>query len=126
MTGDTGRARRVLGAFALMSAFKVAERTAEDADDPQIVSGNPRVERLAELAIELSRTEEDDGASVRRLTEAAGRRRRELRKAAAIVRFGGGTRESAISDRANRLGRPPLVWSTSDVSAGDFVSAYWR
>ena len=87
-----------------------------------MVSSNPRIERLAEQAKELARTTPDDAECVRILTETAGRHRRDLSKAAAIVRFGGFANELRANDRANRLlltaftgepvGRPPAELET--------------
>lgn len=103
MSGSPGRVRRILEASALVTLLRAASRKAETDEEPQIVVSSARVERLADLATELAGTTPDDYECVRVLTASAGRHRRDLWRAAAFGRLGGGARESGLIDRANRL-----------------------
>ena len=62
-----------------------------------------RSNQLADLAFGLVNRDQEDGEAVRELAAAAGRHRRELRRAAAGIRFTGWADESIEHDRANRL-----------------------
>ena len=98
-----GRARRILGGVALMGLLRAMEKREEFSDDPQVISGSPRVEALADLAKRLAKENPLDDKCVGELVAAAGPRKRDLRKASAVVRFGGAAKESKTAERANRL-----------------------
>jgi hypothetical protein len=87
----------------LVGLMRAAARREEFSDEPQIISGSPRIEALANLARRLATENPRDDECVSELLAAAGRRHRDLRKAAADVRFGGAAKESRQSERANRL-----------------------
>ncbi len=101
--GEAGRAKRLVGGLGIFAALKAMEKHAETQDEPEIISGNARVRQLSSLAVDLAKGDRTDAECVRTLVDAAGRKQRDLSKAAAVVRFGGAAKVDRISDRANRL-----------------------
>jgi hypothetical protein len=101
--GFAGKARGVLAGLGLVAVLKSMEKRAEDEDEPGLLIQSHRVDKLVELAFELVTNDRPNEDAVRRLLQAAGRHRGDLKKAAAQVRFGGHAKFDRRVDRANRL-----------------------
>jgi hypothetical protein len=89
-----------LGLFALLHKMEKAQR---DTAVPQVVASDDRSEALAQHATRLAEEGRSDIEAVDELRREAGRHRRALHRAAALVRFQGSYQEDRVADRANRL-----------------------
>jgi hypothetical protein len=87
----------------LLLLFRALDRSQLDEHRPLAHHPTKRSNQLADLALGLANRGQEDTEAVRQLVAAAGRHRRELRRAAAGIRFTGWADESIAHDRANRL-----------------------
>jgi hypothetical protein len=84
-----------------------------DADEPQVVSHTKRSRHLLRMVTPFAADGRMDSAAVEALRSVAGRRDKDLRRAAASVRMGGGVDENRFRYVANQLllaaatGQPP-------------------
>ncbi|HEY4021739.1 MAG TPA: hypothetical protein VGM75_23845, partial [Pseudonocardiaceae bacterium] len=93
---------RIAVVILIFAAARGARRQI-DADEPVIVSSTKRSEQLGRMAMRFALDGHMDSAAVVELRSAAGRRRKELRRAAASMRLGGGVNENRSSYIANQL-----------------------
>lgn len=102
--------------FAALIVVFALRRTVErqiDADEPQVISHTKQSRRLGAMAARLAEDGRLDSTAVEALRSAAGRHRKELHRAAAGVRMGGGVDEDRDRYVANQLllaaatGQPP-------------------
>jgi hypothetical protein len=90
-------------ALGVLTFVHVLDRSQLDEHRPIAHRSTKRSSQLADLALELAKQGREDTDAVHKLSDAAGRHRRELRRAAAGIRFMGWTEDSIEHDRANRL-----------------------
>ena len=102
-TKGPGLVTRVLAAVGVGALVTSIEDQELDAPDPKVVTWTPRSAALRRLAAELVAEGRDDGDGWTELARAAGRRTKELRRAAATVRQGGWAEEDEPSYRVDRL-----------------------
>ena len=93
---------RVAGLILASMLFRSTKRQI-DAHVPVAVSSTKLSQHLAAMALQFAHDGQVDIAAVEALRSAAGRRRKELRRAAAGVRIGSEVNENRIHFRANQL-----------------------
>ena len=94
------------GWFAALIVVFALRRTVGreiDADEPQVISHTKRSRRLGAMAARFAEDGRLDSTAVEALRSAAGRHRKELRRAAAGVRMGGGVDENRDYYVTNQL-----------------------
>src|SRR5438132_469732 len=99
---EPGRVARFIGALGALGLFKAIERAERQKAVPGVVTGNPKIEALADAAWTIAEEEPDAATAVEAVLRKAHGRKTDLLRAAAIVRMDGAG-ESRIACRADRL-----------------------
>lgn len=109
MSGDHQPAYRAEGKLGLLPGLRVfgvlraVEKKERDQDRPGAVLHTKRSSASASQAMRIAHQGREDETAVRELSQAAGRHRGELRRAATSIRFQGWANDSEVHDRASRL-----------------------
>ena len=120
--GRPGQIRMILGTIGAGALLKSLEEQEFDAPRPRVTLYSRRSAALRALATSLATGDLEDAAAVRELADAAGRRTKELRRAAACIRADGLDAEDQNAHRAEQLLRAaatgrPLRPLTADEAA---------
>jgi hypothetical protein len=98
-----GPVTKLLGSIGVSALVQSLGDQELDAPVPKVVWQTERSSRLLEMAFGLVEVGREDTEATGELVKAAGRHRKELRRAAATIRADGRTDEDLVAFRANRL-----------------------